>query len=384
MTGKLKLVYESYAYLLIKFWEIEMTMQPSMQPTTHEPVTRKSTTRESVTRDGTSSDGQSMSQPIGHSTSTSTGTSVIGAGSDLLHRLEKSAQTLRHTAESVENRGLKLLLKVMAQERIHMINALRQAIGTGAIDPEEAAHESPTKLVQGLQDIQTSMTVQREGREELALSHLVVEEEALLEAYNAALNGDNSEAVRIELEAQQARVAQFHSRMSAVDRGIDPIVARVFDTRIEGESAVARLRERGIDSSQIDAAPIPQLARPLVDTTVTSSSPKNTVMAGAFSGAIVGGIAGLALAAFVWAAPQLVGWVTVGPWVLLIGAILIGAVIGSVFGLFIGQNQREDDLAVTADGLINGEILVVAYPKPHQVDMVEDVLQVYHERELNR
>ena len=37
------------------------------------------------------------------------------AGNRLLDLLEKSAQTLRHTAESVENRGLKLLLKVMAQ-----------------------------------------------------------------------------------------------------------------------------------------------------------------------------------------------------------------------------------------------------------------------------
>jgi hypothetical protein len=68
----------------------------------------------------------------------------------------------------------------------------------------------------------------------------------------------------------------------------------------------------------------------------------------------------------------------------LIGAILIGAVFGTVFGLLIGQNQREDDIAVTADSLINGEILVVAYPKPHQVALVEDILQVYHARELNR
>jgi urea transporter len=83
-------------------------------------------------------------------------------------------------------------------------------------------------------------------------------------------------------------------------------------------------------------------------------------------------------------APQLVGWVTVGPWTLLLGAIAIGAVFGTVFGTFIGQSQREDDVAVTVDGLINGEILVAAYPKPQQVAMVEDVLQVHHARELSR
>jgi hypothetical protein len=68
----------------------------------------------------------------------------------------------------------------------------------------------------------------------------------------------------------------------------------------------------------------------------------------------------------------------------LIGAAIIGAVFGTVFGFFIGQNQREDDLMTTADGLVNGEILVVTYPKPLQIPVVEDVLQVHHARELNR
>jgi hypothetical protein len=90
------------------------------------------------------------------------------------------------------------------------------------------------------------------------------------------------------------------------------------------------------------------------------------------------------LAAFVWLAPALVGWVTVGPWSLFIGATLIGAVFGAIFGFFIGQNKREDDLMVTEDGLVNGEFLVVAYPHPNQVATAEEVLQVYHARELNR
>ncbi|MCC6457734.1 MAG: hypothetical protein IT328_22455 [Caldilineaceae bacterium] len=304
---------------------------------------------------------------------------------DLLQRLEKSAQTMRHTAESVENRGLKLLLKVMARERVYMFNTLRQALGKEPVDPLDASQRSPaTSMQQGLQNIQTGMTVQRGGRETLALSYLVEEEAKLLSAYDAVLGETIPDYARLELEAQRARVAQFYARIAAVDEGADPIIARVFDTLREGEDAVARLKASGLDESQIDAAPFTQMALPSQPTVVSSSSPKNTVVAGAYTGAIVGGIAGLALAVFVWMAPQLVGWVTVGGWTLLIAAILIGAVFGAVFGLFIGQSRREDDIAVTADSLINGEILVVAYPQPQQVPVVEEILQTYHERELNR
>jgi hypothetical protein len=321
----------------------------------------------------------------GYSPARSNGRSAVELRRSLLDRLEKSAQTLRHTAESVESRGLKLLLKVMAQERVQMFNVLRQAIGKEPVDPLDPAERSPaTSMQQGLKDIQTSMTVQREGRANLALSHLIEEEDKLLAAYTEVLADNVPESARIELEAQRARVAQFYSRIASVDKGGDPIVARVFDQRIEGENAVARLKELGLDASQIDAAPFTQMALPSRPTTVASASPRTTMVAGAYTGAIVGGIAGLVLATFVWMAPQLVGWVTVGGWVLLIGAILIGAVFGAVFGLLIGQNKREDDFAVTADSLINGEILVVAYPQPQQVARVEEVLQVHHERELNR
>jgi uncharacterized protein (TIGR02284 family) len=325
----------------------------------------------------------------GHPATIRNGQAAPAAVDDLLHKLEKSAQTLRHTAESVENRGLKLLLKVLAQERSHMFNRLRQAVGQETVNPLDSANESSaTSLQHGLQDIQTSMTVQRQGRESVALTRLVEEEDELLSAYSATLESGPSNTLKSELESQRVHIAQFYTRLIAVETGIEPIIARVFDTHIEGESAVTRLRERGLDGSQIDVAPMTRLARPVLQTTVapagSKNTPKNTMAAGALSGAVVGGIVGLALAAFVWFAPNLVGWVTVGPWALLIGAIVIGAIFGLVFGTFIGQNQREDDLAVTEDGLINGEILVVAYPQPNQVAMVEDVLQVHHARELNR
>jgi hypothetical protein len=310
---------------------------------------------------------------------------AITDGSRLLALLEGSAQSLRHAAENVENRGLKLLLKVMAQERVAMHDMLRQTYGQGPSDPLDPSNKSTTRSVrEGLQDIQTSMTVQRQGREVVTLNHLREEEEALLAAYIAELESGVAAPLRGMLESQHANIAHFFARLQLVGAGVEPIVARVFDTRIEGESAVTRLRERGLNAAQIDAAPITQVARPVLQSTRTPASPRNTVVAGALAGALVGGIIGGALALYVAQAPQLVGWVTVGPWALFLGPMLIGAFFGAIFGFFIGQNQREDDLAVTVDSLVNGELLVVAYPQPHEVAMVDEVLQVHHARELNR
>lgn len=310
---------------------------------------------------------------------------VMSAGARLLHLLERSAQSLRHAAENVENRGLKVLLKVVAQERVAMYNSLRQAMGQGIADPLDPSQKSSgTRLQEGMQDIQTSMTVQRQGRENVALTHLLEEEDALLAAYTSVMEGNNAAPLRALLEAQRSIVNGFHTRLQRVGDGVEPIVARVFDTRVEGESAITRLTERGFDASQIDATTITRVARPVVNSSVKPTSPRNTMIAGALGGAVVGGIVGGALAAYISSNPQFVGWVTVGPWAMLIVPMLIGALFGTVFGFFIGQNRREDDVAVTVDSLINGEVLVVAYPQPHQVAMAEDVLQVHHARELNR
>lgn len=307
------------------------------------------------------------------------------AGDTLLALLEKSAQTLLFTAESVENRGLKLLLKVIAQERASMYNSLRQAMGCDAANPLDPARKPISRSLQeGFEEIQTSMAVQMQERENVALTHLLGEEDALVAAYSSFTTENNDSPLDTLLETQQTQIAKFDARLKAVGDGIEPIVARVFNRRDEGDIALKRLQESGFALSQIDSATIRQVERPILQSTAVPVNPKSTMGAGALAGGIVGALVGAALAVFVWLAPDLVGWVTVGPWALFISAVIIGAVFGVVFGFFIGQNQVEDDLMVTADGLENGEILVVAYPRPDQVTMAEEILQIYHARELSR
>jgi len=195
--------------------------------------------------------------------------SDLSAGDALLSALEKSAQTLRHAAESIENRGLKLLLKVMAQERVGMYNSLRQAMGRDATNPLDPARKSVgTSMGQGLQEIKSSMTVQQQGRETVTLSYLSTEEDALVAAYSSFLAASSGSPLATQLEAQQTQIAKFNARLKAVGEGEEPIVARVFDTRIEGETAVKRLQEEGLSPSQIDAAPISQVTRPVLRATV--------------------------------------------------------------------------------------------------------------------
>lgn len=360
-----------------------MTVQPNYQ---REKVQPQATAAQVQSTDDVRvlDNGRTQASGLNESQVAALGTGRVEISRHLLHLLEKSAQNVRHAAESIENRGLKLLLKVMAQERVVMYNQLRQAIGREFRDPLDGDQPSgATSLQQGLQDIQTSMTVQRQGRESVALNHLLEEERLLLEAYSGARKDTLFAPLGALLDAQREHIAQFYERLQLVGEGIEPVVARIYDNETEGRSAVMRLKERGLSASQIDAALISRVAQPALRVSAVPPTPRNTIAAGALSGALIGGLIGLALAAFVWLAPQMVGWITVGPWALLIGATIIGAVFGSVFGFFIGQNKREDDLAVTADSILNGEILVVAYPQPHQVATVEDVLQVHHSRELN-
>jgi len=322
---------------------------------------------------------------VAPATEKTAGATDMSTAATLLGALEKSAQTLRHAAESIENRGLKLLLKVMVQERAGMYNSLREAMGRGEANPLDPARKSVgTSMGQGLQDIQASMTVQQQGRETVTLSHLLTEEDALLTAYSSFLAKSSGSPLEAQLKAQQTQIAKFNSRLKVVGDGGEPIVARVFDTKGEGEVAIKQLQNAGLAATQIDSAPISQVARPVLRSTVHPAGPKSAMAAGAFAGGMVGALVGAALATFVWLAPAMVQWVSVGPWTLLIGAIIIGAVFGIVFGYFIGQNKAEDDLMVTADGLINGEMLVVAYPHPDQVATTEDILQLHHARELNR
>ena len=104
---------------------------------------------------------------------------------DLIDRLIESAQTLLHSAESIESRGLKLLLKVMAQERVYMLEQLRASMGLLPVDPldgQDPNNALPTSIALGLKDIHSAMTVKRQGREDLARKDFVAEEEKLLEA----------------------------------------------------------------------------------------------------------------------------------------------------------------------------------------------------------
>jgi hypothetical protein len=141
----------------------------------------------------------------------------------LINMLIESAKTLHHSAESIESRGLKLLLKVMAQERVYMLERLRESMGLIPVDPlngQDPNNSLPTSIAQGLKDIQSAMTVKREGREDLARKDFVAEEEKLLQAYSAVLETDVSEPFRRELEAQQAQIAQLYTRLSTVTKAV--------------------------------------------------------------------------------------------------------------------------------------------------------------------
>jgi hypothetical protein len=238
----------------------------------------------------------------------------------------------------------------------------------------------------GLRTIQTSMTLQREGRQDLVLSNLVAEERALLEKYDKAIAAHPPAPIDNMLTAQKNRLTAAYDNMRRVADGRCELVARVYENHEDGERAITSLRAQGIDESDIDVLEGEQI-RSRVSKAPSPPKTAPATIAGAISGGVVGLIIGVAwwflLMAGADAADVTVAEpMTVGPVTLISASLFFGALMGAVFGWFIGRNKAEDDAFVTQQSLQESDLLVAVYVDKDQVPRVEQTLHVHHGREL--
>jgi uncharacterized membrane protein len=123
-------------------------------------------------------------------------------------------------------------------------------------------------------------------------------------------------------------------------------VVGLIEQRMEAEQAVQELQTAGIDKKEIGVISPEELAR---ETQAT--------VAGATTGMLFGGLAGMVLTAAAIAIPGVGPMLVAGPAALLLGTVL-GATAGGLIGGLVQRGVPEDDAHLLAEGVKRGATLV--------------------------
>jgi len=306
----------------------------------------------------------------------------------LIESCIESDKTLYSTAEQIDNRGMKLLVKSYAQQHARFTTQL-QDIVTQMGDTPPANLNAAAAVGQGLEDVKAAMMVKRQGRHHAALLTALQNEDKTVSAYDEALKSSLPERIHplITQQAEQVRSIQRQLKLMTGESARQ-LVVRLYNQPGEAKSVVDQLQSAGFTPDEIYTAPIEQAANIYTaDTQQRGRSKSQTVMAMGLAGAGFGLALGLLVGIFQnLLAPNTVGFLPsggVGAIVIvgLIGAV-IGAIFGSIFGLLIGQNNAEDDAYLYTESLKDGDTLLVVFTDSRNKPEADRIVGLKHQREI--
>lgn len=314
-------------------------------------------------------------------------TSLSRTLTDLSQACLNSQQAYAYAAQHTRNRGLKLLLKSYAQERARF----RQELGAlgEPTSGEIAASETSGALGRGLANVRAWFTVRRQSRQRLLLHKVQAAEEAAAAAYTRALGGQLREPVESVVRSQLRSVqnAQGWLEGLAARRTGDAVLVRLYEQPAQVEQVVAALEGKGVAQDQIYVADVQQLGPDADDAPERERSRWETMLVAALIGAVIGAVIVLpfALALRIYL-PQVNGiFATTPTGVLLeyvVGGLIVGAIFGLYFSIFIGQDIVEDDAYFTAQSLDRGTLLVAVPATSANRAEIERVLGLQHQFEV--
>jgi hypothetical protein len=207
------------------------------------------------------------------------------------------------------------------------------------------------------------MTIGEQKREQVVLKEVLVGEKAALRAYENALRGPLPESARRTVQNQYEAMQRVVAQVRLL-RGRDgrQLVLRLFDGRQDAADAVQLLKLGGFDPPVTEQISIEKpsalynggMGSRLVETLLFGAT--GGAMWGAVSGTLAGlgmlrlpslGLAQAALPIqeFAWAETAL-------------GAIVAGALVGGMLGLFIGWGILGGDAYLSQVSQERGEVLV--------------------------
>jgi len=290
-----------------------------------------------------------------------------------------TASTLGYTvaAESVRNRGLKIILHSYAVERASFAAQLGDEIER--LDGQASRQRNPlAALHRGWINLKATMAIGAENSQSIVLDEVARGERRAGKGFQAALQAE------LPIETHQL-VEQFAQRVQVVQQHIDQLrgasgeqqVVRLADDPGDVAQAIAELKAAGFAADQIDV----RSAATLIDQSqrvAPHSTVRETVAATALLAGIGGALLGVVMAILSLATQefppgsQSIAVATAIGWP-LIGA-LVGVLFGAIVGGMLGQGISEQDSFFMADSVAHGNSLVTVTCDPDRARQASDIL----------
>jgi hypothetical protein len=321
-------------------------------------------------------------------------TSLSRTLGDLSQACLNSQQAYAYAAQHTRNRGLKLLLKSYAHERAQFRVQLRELGGPASAEITTSA--SSGAFGRGLANVRAWFTVRRQTRQRLLLHKVVEAEQAAIAAYTNALAEQPEQplsaapsAAEATLRSQLNAFQQAEKLLNALAarRSGDAMLVRLYERPDQVQQVVDALTGTGVAQDDIYVADVQQLTPDAADAPERERSRWETMAVAALLGAIIGALIVLpfAVAQRIYF-PQVNGIFATGSMGVLleyvVGGMLVGAIFGLYFSIFIGQDIVEDDAYFTAQSLDKGTLLVAVPATAANRAEVERVLGLQHQFEV--
>ena len=305
----------------------------------------------------------------------------------LIQLCRQSERRILNTAEHIRNRGLKMLLKAYAQQRVHYGDELHTLLGTNHFAANTDEYTSGG-LKRGWLDIKAALIVPRQSRQRMLLRDLQAEDTQVLNDYAAALAQQPPIALNELLTHQYAQLLMVHEQLSAMARqGGQRLRVRLFDQVENAQNAVKTLVNAGVPRSDIAMTTVKDLEIYQEHNQHLGWAGRETVLVSGLFGLLIGAFFGGAYAVMQQNFyPNIVGFIIPtrfgAAFEVIAGGALIVTLFALIFGVIISRDAAEDDNYLYETGQENGDTLVAVTANSTNLALVEKSIGLRHEFEV--
>lgn len=269
---------------------------------------------------------------------------VINTLSRLYRIVEAGEKGFATAATNVHNRGIKVLFKSYAQQRakykLELLDELRKL----------GANFRPRSSIRGIIHrgrvaILAALNLDEDKREMGVVKEAVLGESFALRTYKSTADKELPPQTHAVVSRQYDEVCKVSDQVNLM-RGKEGkrLVVGLFDTNDEAMLAVQSLGNADFPKEAIEIFP---LEKNLELYEGKGTTVIETIISGAFGGALWGGLIGI-LAGFGVVQTTRIEWFgefsVMGTWALVaLFIMLMGSLVGAILGLFIGVGISEED-----------------------------------------